>query len=241
MGLHDIEKKLKLKREFKKKGTELMMEDLGKMITSLKELRGELKKFEKKYAKEIKTLPTYREQVVRMRAELGLPLEIGVYEEKGGKPRFFGKDKYYDRLGLETLDILQTHKETSGGLMRLAEIVLLVNKETPGVTVSPEDIDHAIKRLEKTDLVKVIELKSSNIKLVEFVPVSLTNDQNEILELASAKGWTTLEEIMMAKEWSKERSERVLKAFKDSGIARLDSSYARGTRYYFPGLGGTSS
>jgi glucan-binding YG repeat protein len=240
MGLHDIEKKLKLKREFKKKGTELMMEDLGKMITSLKELRGELKKFEKKYAKEIKTLPAYREQVVRMRAELGLPLEIGVYEEKG-KPRLFGKDKYYDKLGLETLDMLQKHKETSGGLMSLAEIILLVNKETPGVTVSPEDINNAIKRLEKTDLVKVIELKSSDVKLVEFVPVSLTTDQNEVLELASAKGWTTIEEIMMAKGWSKERSERVLKAFKDNGIARLDSSYARGSRYYFPGLGGTSS
>jgi hypothetical protein len=240
MGLHDIEKKLKLKREFKKKGTELMMEDLGKMITSLKELRGELKKFEKKYAKEIKTLPAYREQVVRMRTELGLPLEIGVYEEKG-KPRLFGKDKYYDKLGLETLDMLQKHKETSGGLMSLAEIVLLVNKETPGITVSPEDINNAIKRLKKADLVKVIELKSSNVKLVEFVPVSLTTDQNEVIELASAKGWTTLEEIMMTKGWSKERSERVLKAFKDGGIARLDSSYARGTRYYFPGLGGTSS
>jgi len=240
MGLHDIEKELKIRREFKKKGTELMIEDLGKMLTSLRQLRGELKKFEKKYAKEIKTLPAYREQVVRMRAELGLPLEIGVYEEKG-KPRFFGKNKYYDKLGLETLDILQKHKETSGGLMSVAEIVLLVNKENPGVTVNPDDINHAIKRLEKVDLVKVINLKSSKVKLVEFVPVTLTNDQNEVLELASTKGWTTLEEIMMEKGWPKERSERVLKAFKDGGIARLDSSYARGTRYYFPGLGGSSS
>ena len=49
MGLHDIEKKLEVSREMKKKGTELLMEDLGKMITSLKELRGELKKFEKKF------------------------------------------------------------------------------------------------------------------------------------------------------------------------------------------------
>ncbi len=240
MGLHDIEKKLKLEREFKKKGTELMMKDLGKMLTSLRELRGELKKFEKKYAKEIKTLPAYREQVVRMRAELGLPLEIGVYEEKG-KPRLFGKDKYYDKLGLEALGILQKNKEASGGIMSLAEIVLLVNKETPGVTISPDDINSAIKRLEKADLVNVFELKSSDVKLVEFVPVGLSSDQNEVLELASSKGWTTLEEIMIEKGWSKERSERVLKAFKDGGIARLDSSYARGTRYYFPGLGGSSS
>lgn len=125
--------------------------------------------------------------------------------------------------------------------MSVAEIVLLVNKENPGVTVNPDDINHAIKRLEKVDLVKVINLKSSKVKLVEFVPVTLTNDQNEVLELASTKGWTTLEEIMMEKGWPKERSERVLKAFKDGGIARLDSSYARGTRYYFPGLGGSSS
>lgn len=240
MGLHDIEKKLKLEREFKKKSTELMMKDLGKMLTSLRELRGELKKFEKKYAKEIKTLPAYREQVVRMRAELGLPLEIGVYEEKG-KPRLFGKDEYYDKLGLEALGILQKNKEASGGIMSLAEIVLLVNKETPGVTISPDDINSAIKRLEKADLVNVFELKSSDVKLVEFVPVGLSSDQNEVLELASSKGWTTLEEIMIEKGWSKERSERVLKAFKDGGIARLDSSYARGTRYYFPGLGGSSS
>jgi len=240
MGLHDIEKKLEVNRELKKKGTKLMMEDLGKMLTSLKELRGELKKFEKRYAKELTTIPSYREKVVRMRAELGLPLEIGVYEEKG-KPRLFGKDKYYDKLGLEALDILQKHKEASGGIMSLAEIVLLVNKEIPGVTISPDDINHAIKRLEKADLVNAFELKSSGVKLVEFVPVSLSSDQNEVLELASTKGWTTLEEIMMEKGWPKERSKRVLKAFKDNGIARLDSSYARGTRYYFPGLGGTSS
>jgi hypothetical protein len=240
MGLHDIEKKLEISREMKKKGTELLMEDLGKMITSLKELRGELKKFEKKYAKELKTIPSYREKVVRMREELGLPLEIGVYEEKG-KPRLFGKDKYYDKLGLEALDILQKHKEASGGIMSLAEIVLLVNKETPGVTISPNDINSAMKRLDKADLVNVFELKSSDVKLVEFVPVGLSSDQNEVLELASTKGWTTLEEIMMEKGWPKERSERVLKAFKDGGMARLDSSYARGTRYYFPGLGGSSS
>lgn len=240
MGLHDIEKELKLRREFKKKGTELMMEELDAMLTSLRQLRDQLKKYEKKYAKELKTLPAYREKVLRIRTDLGLPAEIGVYEEKG-KPRLFGKDKYYDKLGLETLDILQKYKEATGGLMSLAEIVLLINKETPGVVISPEDMNNAIKRLEKADLVKVIELKPSNTKIVEFVPVSMTSDQNEVLELASTKGWTTLEEIMMEKEWSKERSERVLKTFKDSGIARLDSSYARGTRYYFPGLGGTSS
>ncbi len=240
MGLHDIEKKLELNRELKKKGTMLLMEDLDKMLTSLKELRGELKKFEKKYQKELKTIPSYREKVVRMRAELGLPLEIGVYEEKG-KPRLFGKGGFFDKLGLEALDILQKHKETSGGIMSLAEIVLLVNKETPGVTISPDDINRAIKRLEKADLVNVFELKSSDVKLVEFVPMGLSSDQNEVLELASTKGWTTLEEIMMEKGWPKERSERVLKAFKDGGIARLDSSYARGTRYYFPGLGGSSS
>ncbi|WP_287586966.1 EAP30/Vps36 family vacuolar-sorting protein [Candidatus Borrarchaeum sp.] len=240
MGLHDIEKKLKLERDFRKKGTELFFADLGKMLTSLKELRGELKKFEKKYAKELKTIPSYREKVVRMREELGLPLEIGVYEEKG-KPRLFGKDKYYDKLGLEALDILQKHKETSGGIISLAEIVLLVNKETPGVTISPDDINKALKRLEKADLVNIFELKSSDVKIVEFIPVGLSSDQNEVLELASINGWTTLEEVMMEKGWSKERSERVLKAFKDGGIARIDSSYARGTRYYFPGLGGSSS
>jgi hypothetical protein len=240
MGLHDIEKELKLRREFKKKGTELMMEELDALLTSLRQLRDQLKKYEKKYSKELKTLPAYRENVLRIRTDLGLPAEIGVYEEKG-KPRLFGKDKYYDKLGLETLDILQKYKEATGGLMSLAEIVLLVNKETPGIVISPEDMNNALKRLEKADLVKVFELKPSNTKIVEFVPVSMTSDQNEVLELASTKGWITLEEIMMEKEWSKERSERVLKAFKDSGIARLDSSYARGARYYFPGLGGTSS
>ena len=240
MGLHDIEKKLKLERDFRKKGTELFFADLDKMLTSLKELRGELKKFEKKYAKELKTIPSYREKVVRMREELGLPLEIGVYEEKG-KPKLFGKDKYYDKLGLEALDILQKHKETSGGIISLAEIVLLVNKETPGVTISPDDINKALKRLEKADLVNIFELKSSDVKIIEFIPVGLSSDQNEVLELASINGWTTLEEVMMEKGWPKERSERVLKAFKDGGIARIDSSYARGTRYYFPGLGGSSS
>ena len=240
MGLHDIEKKLELNREMKKKGTELLMEDLGKMLTSLKSLRKELKKFEKKYAKELKTIPSYREKVVRMREELGLPLEIGVYEEKG-KPRLFGKDKYYDKLGLETLDILQKHKETSGGIISIAETILLINKENPGVTISPDDIIKALRRMEKADLVNVFGLKLSDVKIVEFVPVGLSSDQHDILELASTKGWITLEEVMMENGWSKVRSERVLKAFKDGGIARIDSSYARGTRYYFPGLGGSSS
>ncbi|NHJ47104.1 MAG: hypothetical protein FK733_04880, partial [Asgard group archaeon] len=80
MGLRDIEKKIRIKSAFKTKEAELMIKDLELMLENTRELREKLKKFEKKWGKDIGKSEDSYKKLVELRQELGLPNELGVYE-----------------------------------------------------------------------------------------------------------------------------------------------------------------
>ncbi len=240
MGLRDIEKKIRIKSAFQAKEAELMITDLEQMLEHIRELRKQLKDFEKKWKKDIEKNEDSYKKLVELRQELGLPDEIGVYEWKESATFWdrIGGGDFYERLGIEILDKAKTTQELTGGLMTLGEVVLLVNKDRPGKIITAKDVTTAIEKLTEAKLIpKQKELKSG-VVLVEFIPANLTEDQEEVLSIATRKGWISMEELMLKTRWSQERCERVLEAMRANGIARVDASYAEGKKYYFPGLGG---
>jgi hypothetical protein len=76
----------------------------------------------------------------------------------------------------------------------------------------------------------------SGIRIVEFVPRELTEDQVAILSLASRTGYTTLEDVMKTTGWNQERAHAGLQSLEAAGTAKLDKSFVHGRRYFFPGL-----
>ena len=240
MGLRDIEKKIRIKSAYKAKEAELMIDDLERMLENIRELHSQLKKFEKKWKKDIEKNKDSYKKLVELRQELGLPNELGIYEWKESATFWdkVGGGDFFERLGVEILEKAKEIQEYTGGLMTLGEVVLLVNKGRPGKIIPSKDVVEAIEKLSNAKLIpKPKELKSG-VVLVEFIPANLSDDQEEVLALSTRKGWISLEELLLKTRWTQERCERALESMRDAGIARVDASYAEGKKYYFPGLGG---
>lgn len=240
MGLRDIEKKIRIKSAYKTKEAELMITDLERMLENIRELHSQLKKFEKKWKKDIEKNKDSYKKLVELRQELGLPNELGIYEWKESATFWdkVGGGDFFERLGVEILEKAKEIQEYTGGLMTLGEVVLLVNKGRPGKIIPSKDVVEAIEKLSNAKLIpKPKELKSG-VVLVEFIPANLSDDQEEVLALSTRKGWISMEELLLKTRWTQERCERVLESMRDAGIARVDASYAEGKKYYFPGLGG---
>lgn len=240
MGLRDIEKKIRIKSAYKAKEAELMINDLERMLENIRELHSQLKKFEKKWKKDIEKNKDSYKKLVELRQELGLPNELGIYEWKESATFWdkVGGGDFFERLGVEILEKAKEIQEYTGGLMTLGEVVLLVNKGRPGKIIPSKDVVEAIEKLSNAKLIpKPKELKSGVI-LVEFIPANLSDDQEEVLALSTRKGWISMEELLLKTRWNQERCERVFESMRDAGIARVDASYAEGKKYYFPGLGG---
>jgi len=240
LGLRDIEKKIKVKSAFQVKEAELIIKELEQMIENVKNIKKQLKKFEKKYGDKIRTNKEYYEKLAGLREELGLPTEIGRYEWKEAPTL---KDKltgggFYDLLANEILELGQKLTPENGGIMAISELITKINKMRPGKLVSIDDIYRALEKLINTKLIPPLKTLESGVKIIEFTPIEFSPDHDVVLNFASRKGYVTREELLMRTGWSEERIDRCLKFFEENGIARVDKSYAEGTKYWFPGLGG---
>jgi hypothetical protein len=241
-GLHEIERKMQLKQAFEKEKVELMMQELQGMFNNIQDLRQKVEEFEEKYS-ELMTFPEYREKLRVLKEELGLT-EMPPSRERG-EPTVFeklmGKGKFYNLLAVEILEVAGKRARESGGILTLGEVTSIISNEQAGKMTELGDIIKAIEVLRDAGLIIGVKTLPSGAKIVEFLPVELTEDSNIVLSLAADKGWLTAEEIMLRTNWSRERVERTLKSLEQYGMARVDLSYATGTRWYFPGLAHTNA
>lgn len=239
MGLRDIERKLAKKSAYQLKDAELMLMELDKLIEGYKELEKELKKFEKKHGKDVKKNKEYYEKLSQLRAELGLPEEIGVFSWKES-PSFMDKltgKGYFDQLGNDILEVGTKLKAKTGGIMSVAELVLQVNKHRPGRVIPANDVVRALESLAKDGLVQPIRELDSGVKIIEFVAVEMSNDQQKILALASRFDFLTFEQVILKTKWTPERAKVALDNLEEQGIALKDEDYVDGVKYWFPSLG----
>ncbi len=239
VGLKEIDRKIRKRAKMKALKAKMLLNELELMAESTKSLIDQMEALEKKWEKEVEQSPELAQQISKVRAQLGLPEKVGVFKRKaapGILERLTGHGSYFSQLGIEILEIAKEKKEETGGLISFAELILLINKRNPGWVFAPHDVIRAVELLEKEKLIPGIRTLPSQIKIVEFFPVSLTDDEQHVLNLASKAGWITLEELL-THGWSKERARRVLNSLQACGIAREDKTYAEGTRYFFPGFG----
>ncbi|MFX1564648.1 MAG: EAP30/Vps36 family vacuolar-sorting protein [Promethearchaeota archaeon] len=240
MGLWEIEKQMEMDAAYKKKRVELMLKELENMLQSISELRDKADAFEQTYGEVITISPEYSEKAAAIAHELGItmpgiPFSEDMKKKPGLMERLTGRGRFYDELGLQILDIAKRRREATGGIMTLAEIILIVNKQRKA-SVSQVDVAKAIQNLASAKLIPGIRKLPSGIRIVELVPRELTNDQVAVLSLASRSGYTTLEEVMKETRWTQERADAALKSLESVGAAKVDESYVHGKRFFFPGL-----
>lgn len=239
-GLHEIEKRVEMDAAYRRKRAKLMLKELEHMLQTVAELGSQAENFEKSYGEILEDMPELGEKVAAIARELGIALpSVSTPTEVEDKPGLFeritGRGRFYEQLGLQILDLAKRRRSETGGIMTLAEVVILVNKRRRH-NVSQVDVARAIHHLTSAKLIPGLHKLKSGIKIVEFVPREFTEDQVIVLSLASRTGFTTLEDVMTQTRWNRERALAALQSLKESGAAKLDESYAHGTRYFFPGL-----
>lgn len=238
MGLRDIERKIRSKSAYQRKEAELLIDQLDSMIEDLESLKDQLKTFEKEHKGEIEDNKEYYQKVTKIREELGLPLEVGVYEWKESaslKDRITGGG-FYDQLSMEILELGKKVTTSTGGIISVAELVLKINKERPGKIVSATDITKAIDKLVEAELIQPLRKLESGVLIAEFIAIDLSSDQQMILNIASRQGYVTVEKLLMDTDWSADRVNRVLGEMESNGMAIKDESIHEGTKYWFPAL-----
>jgi len=156
---------------------------------------------------------------------------------KEKKPRIFGKGSYYARLGEEILKLKDMIKNETGGICSLADLYMKMRERRLDIEFGVDDVEKAVKKLDKAGMIADMHVLHSGLKLIEFVPVGMTEDSRTVLEVAAtANGYISLEDLVLKTQWDNERAMRALQTLEQEGVTRRDSSYAGGTAWYVPSL-----
>ncbi len=185
------------------------------------------------------SIPAYRTALVELLAELGYEPESWIAEAKkksGMVKRLLKRDDRTDGLRRDILRMAEDSKKF-GGIMLFAE--LLVRLDDAGWGTHADEIEDIIENMTKEGLIQGLSTIEGGALLVEFVPVALTDDPQEILSLAATKdGQLSIEDAVVGLSWKEERVRNALELLVKNGVAKEQRSYSRSTQYWFPGLRG---
>ena len=242
MGIRELRDRMEKKRYMQKKATEFKLEEIKSDLETATETKEQLEEIARKYGVIIATSPKLQDEIERIRRQYGIPKEsiitqIITEEEVLKKGAIgIGTKIDHEKLGMLLYQRALLKRKENGGIMTFAEAYLLTNTGKLAQKLENKDIEKAVKILEKKKLIPGTRQLKSGVKIISFFPIELTDDQNEVLSIASRSGSVTLEEIMLKTGWPKTRAQNVLQTLEEEGITRKDESYAHGEKYYFPGF-----
>jgi len=242
MGIRELKDRMEKRRYMQKKAVEFKLEEIKSDLEAAAETKEKLEELARKYGVIIATSPKLQEEVERIRKQYGIPKESVITrvmsEEEVLKkgPMGLGTRIDHEKLGMLLYQRAMLKRKENGGIMTYGEAYLLVNTGKLAEKLEAKDVEKAVKILKKNNIIPGERELKSGVKVISFFPVELTDDQNEVLSIASRKGFTTLEELMLKTGWTKTRAQNTLQALEQEGITRKDESYAHGEKYYFPGL-----
>jgi len=210
------------------------------MKEQLATFRSQLEDFARKHKNDIRKNPAFRSQFHEMCAKVGVdPLA----SNKGFWAELLGIGDFYYELGVQIVDICLATRPHNGGLINLEELCRLLNQRRKSAreAVTEDDCLRAISKLKVLgNGFEVISVGKG--KLVRSVPTELNKDHNEILELAQAQGFVTVEEVARRLSWSSGRATDALETLLDEGLAMIDDGHRDGKRrYWFPCVSSISS
>ncbi|XP_062118176.1 vacuolar protein sorting-associated protein 22 homolog 1 [Humulus lupulus] len=206
--------------------TDLMKEQLATF-------RSQLEDFARKHKNDIRKNPAFRSQFHEMCTKVGVdPLA----SNKGFWAELLGIGDFYYELGVQIVDICLATRPHNGGLINLQELCNLLRRrrKSDREAVSEDDCLRAISKLKVLGSgFEVISVGRK--KLVRSVPTELNKDHNEILELAQAQGFVTIDEVERRLSWTSGRATDALDTLLDEGLAMIDDGHRDGRRrYWFP-------
>lgn len=234
MGIRDIQRKIKLDEEKRKKAIELKAMDLEAKARTTKWTKERVAEFAKTHGILLAFDPSLQADIEEIRKQYNIPKGRIISEQMTEDKCIKGKKIEPASLGMLAYQRVLLEKEETGGLLSIGEVFDRVNTGVLKGVVTSQDVEKAVVFLHKQDIIAGINVLDNGVKMVNFFPVQFTADQSIILNFAAKQGWVTLEEISMKLKWSTDRAMRALDHLQKIGVARFDESYRTGKKWYFP-------
>lgn len=185
------------------------------------------------------TIPTYRAALEDLLAELGYEPESWIasaMKKKGMVKRLLKKNDRIDGLKRDVLQMAEESRQ-AGGIMLFSE--LLVRLANQGWDVNSKEMEAVVSEMSNEGLVEGMYTLDSGALLVKFIPVSLTDDPQQVLSFAAERsGKLAIEDLVVELGWTEERVTNALELLVEKGVAKVQKSYSKSTQYWFPGLRG---
>ncbi len=169
-----------------------------------------------------------KERVTKLREKAGLSAFVGT-SGKITSPRF-KRGEFLQILSRELLLIgTEELKNETGGIISIEKLQDHFSKTRSNWKLREKDIPEAIEILEKNKLIPGFIDKEK--KIVQFIPVELNEDSNELLRIAKGFEMLNVEKIQLVTGWNKERVEKTIEQLENLGLIIVDEE-----NIYFPGL-----
>jgi hypothetical protein len=215
----------------------LMLEELVGRAERIDSVRERLWDAFEEHGGTLLGIPSYRSALKELLTELGYDPETWIAQankRKGMVKRLLKRDDRTDGIRRDILKLAEDSKQ-SGGIMLLSD--LLVKLDDKGWETVPDEIQSILDDMRKDGLIQGVTKMKSGSRFVQFVPVALTEDPNQILELAAENdGSLTIEDAVLKLGWTEERVKNALDLLVSRGVAKMQKTYSSGVKYWFPGL-----
>lgn len=185
--------------------------------------------------------PVFRHRFLEMCAPLGVdPLS----SEKSFWGNVLGMGDFYHELAVKVAEVCSASRSTNGGIMSVKEAQAILAKRktrlgtaSAAAAVSASDIEVAIKKLGKLGGgFRTIKVGKST--MIVSVPNELDSDIMRVMAVENnnsneKSNGITVDDIMGATQWSRERVERAVQLLLQEGMAWLDTNQEK-NYYWFP-------
>lgn len=162
--------------------------------------------------------------------------------EKSFWGKVLGMGDFYHELAVKVAEVCSASRSTNGGIMSVKEVQAILAKRktrlgtaSAAATVSASDIEIAIQKLGKLGGgFRTIKVGKSS--MIVSVPNELDGDIMRVMAVGN-EGFNgiTVDDIMVATQWSRDRSERTVQLLLQEGMAWLDT-YKGENYYWFPSM-----
>eukprot|EP01125_Pyxidicula_operculata_P001292 TRINITY_DN11190_c0_g1_i1.p1 TRINITY_DN11190_c0_g1~~TRINITY_DN11190_c0_g1_i1.p1 ORF type:complete len:253 (-),score=35.92 TRINITY_DN11190_c0_g1_i1:223-981(-) len=231
VGIAGLQQK-KIEQERLKKQAEQISEDqLKKVQEQVSKFKENLELFATKYKKSINKEPAFRQQFTEMCKTIGVdPLT----SSKGFWAQMLGVGDFYYELGIQIVEVCMQTRRTNGGMIELQQLLsILTSRRGPNASnISSNDIEKAVSKLQVLgNGFKILSLGSR--KILQSVPVELSNDQIDLIFLAQENGFITPKLIQEKYGWDLYRINVACQHILSEGLVWLDAQTNDGEPSYW--------
>lgn len=202
------------------------------MRKQLEVFKTNLEEFARMYKKQINEDPDFRKQFNQLCMKIGVdPLA----SNKGFWAELLGVGDFYYELAIQICEICLSTRELNGGLIDTHEVLKRLQKRRKNQTsITMDDIKRSVRKLHCFgDGFTILKIGSN--KLIQSIPLELSDDNTAVLNMAQNKGFVSESLIKKELHWDTNRVQISLKLLMKEGIVWIDTSQIE-AQYWFPTL-----